>query len=103
MPALVPSAIPEKREGEEEATEREEERIPAHSFISPSATLDANLVGWDGPDDPENPQNWSVRYKSMVTVICILMALNVYALLPSPALSVAYGYHIVHSLHPLHL
>ena len=27
-----------------------------------------NLVGWDGPDDPQNPQNWSKRRKYMTTV-----------------------------------
>lgn len=30
---------------------------------------DPNLVEWDGPDDPENPQNWSRGYKWFVTII----------------------------------
>jgi len=47
--------------------------------VAADATTDKNLVGWDGPDDPENPQNWSVRYKWFVTGICILMTVNVYA------------------------
>lgn len=31
---------------------------------------DANrkIVGWDGPDDPENPMNWPNRKKWMITV-----------------------------------
>jgi len=57
--------------------ESEERVVPSHSFVSPSATLDANLVGWDGPDDPENPQNWSVMYKWLITVMCIIMTVNV--------------------------
>jgi hypothetical protein len=23
-----------------------------------AANTDTNIVDWDGPDDPENPQNW---------------------------------------------
>lgn len=30
---------------------------------------DPNLIEWDGPDDPENPQNWSVGYKWFVTIM----------------------------------
>ncbi len=30
--------------------------------------LDANFVGWDGPDDPGDPQNWSKRNKHTTTV-----------------------------------
>ncbi|KAI8946805.1 MFS general substrate transporter [Xylaria longipes] len=32
---------------------------------------DANLVTWNGPDDPENPQNFSFRYKLFITGIWI--------------------------------
>lgn len=28
-----------------------------------------NVVGWDGPEDPENPQNWSHSKKYTVTVL----------------------------------
>lgn len=30
---------------------------------------DPNIVGWDGPDDPENPVNWSFKKKMATTVI----------------------------------
>ncbi|KAF2144207.1 uncharacterized protein K452DRAFT_223480 [Aplosporella prunicola CBS 121167] len=30
---------------------------------------DPNLVEWDGPDDPENPMNWSTKYKWMITIL----------------------------------
>lgn len=29
---------------------------------------EANLVGWDGPDDPENPMNWPKKKKYLITV-----------------------------------
>lgn len=41
-------------------------------------STDPNLVTWDGPDDPENPQNWSFWYKWWLTIVCTVMALNVY-------------------------
>ena len=55
--------------------------------VAADTTTDTNLVGWDGPDDLENPQNWSVKYKWIVTGICILMTVNVYVSL-SPFLHV---------------
>jgi hypothetical protein len=44
------------------------------SFNSP----DSNFITWVGPDDPENPKNWSYSYKWFVTLICSLLTLNVY-------------------------
>lgn len=38
---------------------------------------DPNLVHWDGPDDPQNPQNWSKGFKWMITAVCMLLSLNV--------------------------
>ncbi|KAF8154437.1 MFS polyamine transporter [Crassisporium funariophilum] len=43
----------------------------------PEAVEDANMVTWDGPDDPTNPQNWTVRYKWLITMVCIIMTVNV--------------------------
>lgn len=37
----------------------------------------ANCVTWDGPDDPANPQNWSLTRKWCVTMICLVMTVNV--------------------------
>ena len=46
-----------------------------------TATVDArplspetDIVGWDGSDDPDNPENWSTVKKSMVT--CFYAALT---------------------------
>jgi len=30
-----------------------------------AAAADPNIVDWDGPDDPNNPRNWSKRYKML--------------------------------------
>ncbi|CDO78123.1 hypothetical protein BN946_scf184725.g2 [Trametes cinnabarina] len=44
----------------------EDEKIP-----------DPYKVTWDGPEDPENPQNWSRARKWFITVLCLLMTVNV--------------------------
>lgn len=46
---------------------------------------DPNLIEFDGPDDPTNPQNWSPRYKWTVTTIlssvtfCVTFASSVFS------------------------
>ena len=62
------------------------ERLPSEFFqvlggLSRASTFEANLVTWDSPNDPSNPQNWSIKYKWLVTIISTLMALNVYVYL----------------------
>lgn len=34
---------------------------------------DPNIVVWDGPDDPENPMNFSVGFKWLITIILSMM------------------------------
>ncbi|KAK6501438.1 hypothetical protein TWF481_009276 [Arthrobotrys musiformis] len=34
-----------------------------------SSRRDPNLVDWDGPDDPQNPLNWSIKKKWIATVV----------------------------------
>ncbi|KAF8960814.1 MFS polyamine transporter [Flammula alnicola] len=51
--------------------------IRGPSTFTPAETLDANMVTWDGPTDPQNPQNWSIGYKWLVTLVCIAMTVNV--------------------------
>jgi hypothetical protein len=36
---------------------------------------DPNIVDWDGPDDQENPRNWSTLYKSWLTFQLSMLAL----------------------------
>lgn len=44
--------------------------------VAPPAS-DPNLVTWDGPNDPENPQSWPVRRKWLLTAACAEMTLCV--------------------------
>ncbi len=39
------------------------------------APVDPNIVDWDGPDDPENPLNWSSTKKNLHVVIVSLFTL----------------------------
>ena len=48
----------------------------------PKPNTDPNVVTWDGPDDPENPQNWSFLYRWLITIACTVMTLNVYVAKP---------------------
>ena len=36
---------------------------------------DDYLVDWDGPDDPENPQNWTFRAKVVMTAVLSFICL----------------------------
>lgn len=59
--------------GHENATEDAEKKIT----IAPEcSSKDSNIVDWDGPDDPQNPLNWSTSRKvaalgtvSLITVL----------------------------------
>ncbi|KAJ3535277.1 hypothetical protein NMY22_g6556 [Coprinellus aureogranulatus] len=50
---------------------------------------DPNMVDWDGPNDPANPQNWSRAYKWYLTMICILLSVNVTFASSAPASATA--------------
>ncbi|VDB86995.1 unnamed protein product [Peniophora sp. CBMAI 1063] len=39
--------------------------------------IDQNLMRFNGPDDMDDPQNWSRNYKWFVTMICAFMTVNV--------------------------
>lgn len=38
---------------------------------------DPNKVGWDGPNDLENPKNWSTSYKWFLTGVISFVLINV--------------------------
>ena len=43
----------------EQAHDAEKAQIGANAIANQGLKdADAELVDWDGPDDPENPQNW---------------------------------------------
>lgn len=51
---------------------RDEERGPMPKLESKKSSRsirDPNLVTWDGPDDPANPKNWSMRRRWAATLI----------------------------------
>ena len=41
----------------------------ANPFAAQKEGKDPNLVEWDGPDDPENPQNFSKPRKWLITLV----------------------------------
>lgn len=42
-----------------------------------SSTRDPNIVDWDGPDDPQNPLNWSFKKKgTLIASISIITFLT---------------------------
>ncbi|KAJ7624415.1 MFS polyamine transporter [Roridomyces roridus] len=43
----------------------------------PPSTHDSEEIAWDGPNDQENPQNWSIGRKWLITATCVIMAVNV--------------------------
>ena len=47
-------------------------------FLSSESTIDANMITWDSPNDPSNPQNWSIKYKWLITIICTVININMY-------------------------
>lgn len=56
---ISPSASTDKVDNDIEKQEPEPE--------PPSPQVDPDLITWDGPDDLNNPQNWSFKYKIWVT------------------------------------
>ncbi|KAF2170976.1 hypothetical protein M409DRAFT_18946 [Zasmidium cellare ATCC 36951] len=50
--------------------EGENERTPPQGEPQPPSQLpkDPNLVEFDGPDDPGNPKNWSVKRRAAITI-----------------------------------
>ncbi|KAJ5488656.1 Citrinin biosynthesis cluster MFS transporter mrr1 [Penicillium diatomitis] len=58
--------VPRETDNERD-TDVESARIQSSSLEKPTEK-DPNLVEWDGPDDPENPQNFSRGRKWLITV-----------------------------------
>ncbi|KAF2757377.1 MFS multidrug transporter [Pseudovirgaria hyperparasitica] len=56
---------------DDDSTEIDVERAPKElrKERSRRSIKDPNLVSWDGPDDPENPKNWTMGNKWGATVI----------------------------------
>ncbi|KAJ7768095.1 major facilitator superfamily domain-containing protein [Mycena maculata] len=57
-----------------------EPRPKSHGRVrvpSPLPPLDPEEITWDGPDDQENPQNWTDGRKWLITLTCVIMTVNV--------------------------
>ncbi|GFZ49505.1 Caffeine resistance protein 5 [Saitozyma sp. JCM 24511] len=68
------------RDVETQSTSRESEASD-RTVVEGNAPLseeDGNIVTWYGPDDPENPKNWSLLKKCWVTLAIMLMTSSVY-------------------------
>lgn len=55
------------------------EKVDAMSDTEPGPDLPQPtwVVEWDGPDDKENPHNWSSRYKLLVSLVLVVLPLIV--------------------------
>lgn len=62
--------------GDERDVERGE-KAPSPVPVQQKEPQDPNLIDWDGPDDPENPQNWSNAKKWAITMILAVMVVTV--------------------------
>jgi hypothetical protein len=64
--AATPAPIPEE---DFKKSERDlEEGSTSVEFDDPPPD-DPNIVNWDGPDDPANPQNWSMKKKTINVIL----------------------------------
>ncbi|KAK4987671.1 hypothetical protein LTR66_007535 [Elasticomyces elasticus] len=61
--------IPEILDGLPAEQDVEVQRPPLQKRITTRSIKDPNLVTWDGPDDPGNPKNWSMKRKWAATLV----------------------------------
>jgi DHA1 family multidrug resistance protein-like MFS transporter len=62
----------------------DDDKSPIDTSAAPSTAQDVSqtevtreFVAWDGPNDPENPKNWSYAYKWWITIIMCILSLDV--------------------------
>jgi hypothetical protein len=53
------------------------------SAKSARSARDPNLVTWEGPDDPENPKNWTFKRKWAATLVGMMRSLDLPPNIPS--------------------
>ncbi|KAG6816236.1 hypothetical protein H0H87_007563, partial [Tephrocybe sp. NHM501043] len=66
----------------------ESSTIHSHAFSSEEYKYSEkdSVIEWDGPDDPENPRNWSKRRRWIVTLVVTMCPSPVASSISSPAL-----------------
>jgi hypothetical protein len=57
------------------ATEHHSEKAPANNALQGAVPKDPNIVNFEGPEDLENPMNWSSRQKTIQIIIVTVMTL----------------------------
>ncbi|KAH0565208.1 hypothetical protein GP486_001391 [Trichoglossum hirsutum] len=74
-----------------------EQGLAIEKGCTPGSVKDPNVVTWDGPDDPENPKNWSKKKKWGITLMVSSFTLisPVSSTMVAPALNaIAKEFHI---------
>lgn len=61
--------VPEVRDGIKDMRDVEDQAPKLERRATSKSIKDPNLVTWDGPDDPENPKNWSKKRKWLATIV----------------------------------
>lgn len=61
--------VPEVRDGILDERDVEDQAPPLERKATSKSVKDPNLVTWEGPDDPENPKNWSKKRKWLATIV----------------------------------
>lgn len=82
------SDLEDARDGADEGYEKmPDTSVPTKDYGGEYATIDPELVTWDGPDDPQNPRNWSLRKKvvqtAMVSIYTLLLPMSSSVLSPA--------------------
>lgn len=67
--ASSPRPTTENMHGQDKEQDLEAARLPAADNNKNATLKDPNLVDWDGPSDPANPKNWTVKDKWVLTVL----------------------------------
>ena len=57
------------------ATEHDSEKAQVNNASLDAVSKDPNIVDFEGPDDPENPMDWSSGKKTTQIIIVTIMTL----------------------------
>jgi DHA1 family multidrug resistance protein-like MFS transporter len=74
-PASSASDQPQSKIPDDDKSSRDAAPSTAQEISQTEGTT--AFVTWDGPDDPENPKNWSYAYKWWITIIMCILSLDV--------------------------
>jgi hypothetical protein len=66
----------EQEQDQEQEQEQRPENPPSKDQLPENHDTAYGVVDWDGPDDPENPMNWSITRKWITISIVSFTTLN---------------------------